>query len=174
MNLIIPSLFGMQANYRFMTAVFVLLFGFYVVTWDEYHTHTLYLTTISGPVEGTIIFTICSFISGHYGPQVWSLPISTILPFVGFPGNILLKDIVLLGIIVPGLGAIITSLRRVASKNSTAYKQLLPFILCSVCAGICYVAQPAVTQNMVIFLLILGFTFTNSVVSTLFHLLTDL
>ena len=33
------------------------LLTFYVQTWDEYHTHTLTLGVISGPVEG--ILTLC-------------------------------------------------------------------------------------------------------------------
>ena len=33
------------------------LLTFYVQTWDEYHTHTLTLGLISGPVEG--ILTLC-------------------------------------------------------------------------------------------------------------------
>jgi ethanolaminephosphotransferase len=38
------------------TALLALL-TFYVQTWDEYHTHTLTLGLISGPVEG--ILTLC-------------------------------------------------------------------------------------------------------------------
>jgi ethanolaminephosphotransferase len=33
------------------------LLTFYVQTWDEYHTHTLTLGIVSGPVEG--ILTLC-------------------------------------------------------------------------------------------------------------------
>jgi len=34
------------------------LLTFYVQTWDEYHTHTLTLGVISGPVEG--LLTLCA------------------------------------------------------------------------------------------------------------------
>ncbi len=67
MNLILPHIFGVDINWLYMTCVFLMLFGFYVVTWDEYHTHTLYLTIISAPVEGAICFTGASFITAKYG-----------------------------------------------------------------------------------------------------------
>jgi ethanolaminephosphotransferase len=40
---------------RWLTVIALLTF--YVQTWDEYHTHTLTLGVISGPVEG--ILTLC-------------------------------------------------------------------------------------------------------------------
>jgi hypothetical protein len=165
MNFIIPAIFGLEFDYRLLMAVFCLLFGFYVVTWDEYHTHTLYLTTISGPVEGTILFTICAFISGWYGPQIWSLPVSKFLSLQIVPEWLLLKDVILVGIIFPGLATAVTSLRRVYAKNTTAVRQLVPFIVCSACAAICYATQSVIKQNAIIFLLILGFTFANAVVT---------
>ncbi|KAL9048378.1 MAG: hypothetical protein Q9162_007755 [Coniocarpon cinnabarinum] len=50
----------------------LIMFGcsatFYVQTWDEYHTHTLYLGLVSGPVEGimtlVIVYAATAFLGG--------------------------------------------------------------------------------------------------------------
>lgn len=43
------------------------LFTFYIQTWDEYHTHTLTLGVISGPVEGILTLCIVFFITSIMG-----------------------------------------------------------------------------------------------------------
>ena len=55
---------------------FAVLMNFYLSTWEEYHTHKLFLSEFSGPVEG-ILMIICGFIlSGIFGPEVcWKVPI---------------------------------------------------------------------------------------------------
>ncbi|EJD53207.1 Choline/ethanolaminephosphotransferase [Auricularia subglabra TFB-10046 SS5] len=45
-------------------------------TWEEYHTHTLYLGYINGPTEGLLIAVGVHLVSGLYGPQIWH----TLLP----------------------------------------------------------------------------------------------
>jgi hypothetical protein len=41
--------------------------AFYLSTWEEYHTGTLYLSYFSGPVEGIIILVFIHIISGIFG-----------------------------------------------------------------------------------------------------------
>jgi len=41
--------------------------NFYFSTWEEYHTGTLYLGYISGPVEGIFIVLFCFLIAGYAG-----------------------------------------------------------------------------------------------------------
>ncbi|CAK7263032.1 hypothetical protein SEPCBS57363_000361 [Sporothrix epigloea] len=41
-------------------------------TWETYHSHTLYLGYINGPTEGLLIAASIMFISGVYGPGVWT------------------------------------------------------------------------------------------------------
>ncbi len=48
--------------------------NFYLSTWEEYHTGVLYLSAISGPVEGILLIAACHFVSGIWGPQVWTTP----------------------------------------------------------------------------------------------------
>jgi ethanolaminephosphotransferase len=55
-------------------------------TWETYHTHTLYLGVFNGPTEGLIIACTLMCISGYYGPQIWEVPLSTILPDFFFNG----------------------------------------------------------------------------------------
>ncbi|KAG8984872.1 hypothetical protein FRB94_010715 [Tulasnella sp. JGI-2019a] len=45
--------------------------NFYLTTWEEFHTGTLYLGVFSGPVDGIIIICIMYAITGYYGPSLW-------------------------------------------------------------------------------------------------------
>ncbi|KAF8324001.1 Choline/ethanolaminephosphotransferase [Clavulina sp. PMI_390] len=49
--------------------------SFYLTTWEEFHTGTLYLGVFSGPVEGILIVCCIYFITGIFGPSVWNLPL---------------------------------------------------------------------------------------------------
>jgi ethanolaminephosphotransferase len=40
---------------------------FYVQTWDEYHTHTLTLGIVSGPVEGILTLCIVYGLTAYFG-----------------------------------------------------------------------------------------------------------
>lgn len=67
---------GMGFSYSFMLAQFTCLFNFYLSTWEEFHTHKLFLSEFSGPVEGIIILCFSFIITGIWGTQnVWHLPI---------------------------------------------------------------------------------------------------
>ncbi|KAM3164967.1 Cholinephosphotransferase 1 [Lachancea thermotolerans] len=56
---------------RFMTLMsqFAILCNFYLSTWEEYHTHKLFLSEFSGPVEGILIIVAAFILTGIYGPQ---------------------------------------------------------------------------------------------------------
>jgi len=51
--------------------LFIALLTFYVQTWDEYHTKTLTLGVISGPVEGILTLCIVFAFTAFKGPQFW-------------------------------------------------------------------------------------------------------
>ena len=56
-----------------------MLTNFYLSTWEEYHTHTLYLSEFSGPVEGILIVCVSLILTGIYGKQViWHTYLFTI------------------------------------------------------------------------------------------------
>lgn len=44
--------------------------AFYLSTWEEYHTGTLYLSYFSGPVEGIIMLVFIHTISGIFGKLI--------------------------------------------------------------------------------------------------------
>jgi len=67
------------------------LLTFYVQTWDEYHTHTLTLGIVSGPVEG--ILTLCfvyAFTAYIGGGSFWQ---RSLLRTVGIPKLAFIPDI---------------------------------------------------------------------------------
>jgi ethanolaminephosphotransferase len=47
--------------------LFLGLFAFYVATFEEYHTLTLYLGYVSGPIEGNLLAILFCLISGWKG-----------------------------------------------------------------------------------------------------------
>ncbi|KAH0543731.1 hypothetical protein FGG08_001913, partial [Glutinoglossum americanum] len=69
-------LFAASTNLGQSSSTFLTLFGclltFYVQTWEEYHTKTLYLGLVSGPVEG--VLTLCGvfLVTAVYGGgHIW-------------------------------------------------------------------------------------------------------
>lgn len=70
--------------------LFGALFTFYIQTWDEYHTHTLTLGVISGPVEGIITLYVVYFITYlKGGGSFWQQPL---LPSIGVSKSVMIPD----------------------------------------------------------------------------------
>ncbi len=59
----------------FMLIVF---WGFYLPTWETYHTGVLYLGYVNAPTEGIIFGCLIILGSAIWGPQVYHLPLSTL------------------------------------------------------------------------------------------------
>ncbi|KZO96408.1 Choline/ethanolaminephosphotransferase [Calocera viscosa TUFC12733] len=55
------------------------LANFYLTTWEEFHTGTLFLGYFSGPVEGILMIVGIYIITGLYGPSFWDTPLLTFL-----------------------------------------------------------------------------------------------
>ncbi|KAF3941320.1 hypothetical protein ABW19_dt0202634 [Dactylella cylindrospora] len=57
-------------TWQTVLTLFASLCSFYLTTWEEYHTHTLYLGPVSGPVEGILavilVYGITTFTGGYY------------------------------------------------------------------------------------------------------------
>ncbi|KAH7313517.1 hypothetical protein B0I35DRAFT_480195 [Stachybotrys elegans] len=75
-------------------------------TWETYHTHTLYLGYVNGPTEGLLLACGFMIVSGIYGPELWTKPLTF---FVGdqVPRADLLGQTTFLDI---WIGLIVTSL----------------------------------------------------------------
>lgn len=68
---------------RSVTDIITASLTFYVQTWDEYHTHTLTLGIISGPVEGLLILvTVYGFTAYVGGGSFWQ---QSMFETVGIP-----------------------------------------------------------------------------------------
>ncbi|ODV97405.1 hypothetical protein PACTADRAFT_74915 [Pachysolen tannophilus NRRL Y-2460] len=93
--LVFASVLQLGYSWNLVLAQFASLCNFYLSTWEEFHTHILFLSEFSGPVEG-ILFVIFIFIlTGIYGPEIWHQEYATLnlsfLPFISsfnFPNYI--------------------------------------------------------------------------------------
>lgn len=60
--------------------VFASLCAFYLTTWEEYHTGTLYLGLVSGPVEGVLtLCTVYAYTAYVGGGSFWQQPLLSVL-----------------------------------------------------------------------------------------------
>lgn len=66
------SVLHFGAGYKTLFAQFSVLANFYASTWETYHTHTLFLSAVSGPVEGMILLQGMYALTGFIGPSVWT------------------------------------------------------------------------------------------------------
>lgn len=127
-----------------MLSQFATVCNFYTSTWEEYHTHTLYLSEFSGPVEGVLMIIFVYIFTGIVGPEAWNFRLGAIdLSSVGLQVYEINSSIVY---VVLGLGSlyfnIISAMKNVTryyEKNSSAekakskidkaYKGLTPFFV---------------------------------------------
>ncbi|KAL8291483.1 hypothetical protein RQP46_002461 [Phenoliferia psychrophenolica] len=59
--------------------------NFYLTTWEEFHTGTLFLSAFSGPVEGILLVIGVFTITGFVGPQFWDTGVLTVLGLNSIP-----------------------------------------------------------------------------------------
>jgi phosphatidylglycerophosphate synthase len=69
--IIFASAVNMGYGWRVLVSQFATLLNFYLSTWEEYHTETLFLSTFSGPVEGILIVVTIYVITFFTGPEFW-------------------------------------------------------------------------------------------------------
>lgn len=79
-------------GWKTMLVLFASLLTFYVQTWDEYHTHTLTLGLVSGPVEGILTLCIVYAITAiKGGGSYWQ---QSMLPALGVPHYSFIPEVV--------------------------------------------------------------------------------
>lgn len=142
----------------------------YLSTWETYHTHTLYLGYINGPTEGLLIAISIMVISGLYGPQVWSRPITDFLDYPQIFGNYSTQDLwvpfLLLGLFaghLPGCVINVVSARRKQDLSVLgAFKGWLPMLAFAGC-NIAWLFSPystvLVENRLVLYCLVVAFAF---------------
>ncbi|ODV77149.1 Choline/ethanolaminephosphotransferase [Suhomyces tanzawaensis NRRL Y-17324] len=140
--LVFASVLRMGFGGLLMLSQFATVCNFYVSTWEEYHTHTLYLSQFSGPVEGVLMICCLYIITGILGPDIWNIKLMDLdLSSLGFQGLYQISTSAFY--VVAGLGSlyfnIISAMKNVTkyyekqsktlakSKVDDAYLGLLPF-----------------------------------------------
>jgi ethanolaminephosphotransferase len=81
---------GLGGTRYAVVAVALAFWSFYVPTWEEYETGTLYLGVVNGPTEGIISLCIIYVLTGMFGAEFWD---TTVM------GGWLLKDVSAVGLI---------------------------------------------------------------------------
>ncbi|KAF2146352.1 uncharacterized protein K452DRAFT_220062 [Aplosporella prunicola CBS 121167] len=73
--LLFAAAMNLGQGWKTVMTLFASLLTFYVQTWDEYHTHTLTLGLISGPVEGILTLCVVYALTGYLGGgSFWQQP----------------------------------------------------------------------------------------------------
>jgi ethanolaminephosphotransferase len=90
--LLFAAAMNLGQSWKTVMTLFASLLTFYVQTWDEYHTHTLTLGLVSGPVEGILTLCIVYFITGvKGGGSFWQ---KSLLASVGVKKHDFIPDVV--------------------------------------------------------------------------------
>ncbi|CCE86766.1 Piso0_005276 [Millerozyma farinosa CBS 7064] len=141
--IVFASVFKLGYSWLLLLAQFASLCNFYTSTWEEYHTHTLYLSQFSGPVEGILIIIALYVFTGVVGPDIWQSSFQLDLEIFGVnrpvevPLNLLYQVFGLCALyfnIASAMGNVykkykkdIADSEKSKSEINQAYKGLLPF-----------------------------------------------
>jgi len=88
--LLFAAAMNLGQSWNTVLTLFGAIITFYIQTWDEYHTHTLTLGIVSGPVEGVLTLIIVYFITFlKGGGSYWQQPM---LPTLGVPKSDLIPN----------------------------------------------------------------------------------
>ncbi|CCH40959.1 Choline/ethanolaminephosphotransferase 1 [Wickerhamomyces ciferrii] len=71
--IIFGSVAGFGYSWILIASQFGTLANFYLSTWEEYHTHKLFLSEFSGPVEGILSVVGLFTLTGIFGPGLWKI-----------------------------------------------------------------------------------------------------
>ncbi|CAE6477493.1 unnamed protein product [Rhizoctonia solani] len=135
-----------------ITSQVATLANFYLTTWEEFHTGTLYLGYFSGPVEGIIMIVVLYILTGIFGTSTWDRPIADFLPPAlgvrGLVGELPLNDacmifggVGLVGNIVASYRNVLKSCRKKNESALTPLVRLIPFVV-STTLHILWLAAP--------------------------------
>lgn len=137
---------------------FSTLANFYLSTWEEFYTHTLFLSEISGPVEGLLMISLVFLLTGVFGvdfvwkQEIYTLHISdSIAPITITPTYIaaLLGAFVMAFSIYSARRNVINCLKNNKREQEIpdALKGLYPFFIYYITVAILFVLHPAMITN---------------------------
>lgn len=137
---------------------FSTLANFYLSTWEEFYTHTLFLSEISGPVEGLLMISLVFLLTGVFGvdfvwkQELYTLHISdSIAPITITPTYIaaLLGAFVMAFSIYSARRNVINCLKNNKREQEIpdALKGLYPFFIYYITVAILFVLHPTMITN---------------------------
>ncbi|KAF2069728.1 hypothetical protein CYY_008950 [Polysphondylium violaceum] len=130
-SLIVSSVGNYGIGYLTLIQLFTTaLLPFWMATWEEYHTGTLYLGPINGPDEGIVIIVIILLTTGFIGPSFWtSKPIQVygLSKYVPYQlSNLKLNELIVLSLSLPTVITIFANIRNVVQHLKRNNKPILP------------------------------------------------
>ncbi|KAI3659471.1 hypothetical protein MP638_004533 [Amoeboaphelidium occidentale] len=163
---------GLGNSWYAAYVAYLAICAFFFSTWEEYHTGILYLGYINGPTEGLVIACTVLIVSGLYGPAVWKLPLSSILPAsfsTALPSNWKIVDALALQmgvlLILMHVPLSLRAVYKACKKNNTSFAvallQLVPFAVWSL-ASFFWLASPTsviLRKHMLLFIGATGIVF---------------
>ncbi|KAI7952562.1 hypothetical protein MJO29_008193 [Puccinia striiformis f. sp. tritici] len=149
------------------------LANFYLTTWEEYHTGTLFLSSFSGPVEGILLVIGVFLVTAVYGPPFWDQGILTLLGLgsipilnnwgLDFPLNKLSLAFAICSLGSNILGSYVNVVRSNQGKKSSSAKTLLgllPFVLQTAINLLWLHSQPTLmSRHLLPFMVYYGLSF---------------
>ncbi|TQS35088.1 hypothetical protein Golomagni_04502 [Golovinomyces magnicellulatus] len=169
--LIFAASLNLGMGWKTIMSLFSAQLTFYVQTWEEYHTKTLTLGIVNGPVEGVLILiSIYLFTAFKGGASFWQQSVFDVIGIkrpVSFPSRInslLFNDLFLIqGALVLIINIIqsyinVVQVRRARGEQSrVALKGLLPFATTwTLISAYLYLNQKILYHNLVPFIIFTG------------------
>lgn len=169
---------NMGQTWYTVATLFASLLTFYVQTWDEYHTKTLTLGIINGPVEGVLILVSVHALTGYMGgASFWK---QSMLATFGVPETLGIPELVynfnftqwymvqgtvmLIVNTVESARNVIKARRARGDRSRGALKGLVPFFGTWVLVVAYLYLQPVIrTQHLVPFVIFCGLVNAYSV-----------
>lgn len=174
------SMLNAHQSWWLALSAYAALANFYLSTWEEYYTGTLYLSYFSGPVEGVVILAATHLVTSVVGPPFWETPVAEFLlstKLVGpaitglVPSGLQLNHLLILTTNATTVLNAITSIGNVKKARRKAGKSvkeplegLLPFLACGLSGFFWLWSHPEViSHHMVPFVLFVGVMFGYTV-----------
>lgn len=159
--LLFSAAMNLGQGWKTVLTLFASLLTFYVQTWDEYHTHTLTLGIISGPVEGILTLCIVYALTAYFGGgSFWQ---QSMLQTIGIENYSFIPDYVyslawnewymVYGGIVLVFNTVSSALNVMKARRSRGQRTrvallgLLPFVVTWTLIPIYLALQPNVLHN---------------------------
>jgi len=167
----ILSALGIGNTFLCVFTILAALTNFYVSSWETYHTHTLFLSYLSGPVEGILSGCMLLILTGFTGPQFWSQTVNQLLGTTNENLNFPLYNVVCSVIAILALFNVVCSSINVVNyskgHNESLLKKsvgILPHLF--ICAFVMLWTKSSSTlieNNLIPFFLFIGFCFGHQV-----------